>query len=580
MRRLIVALFGATAALVAAVALYMGMTLPPRAVQLDGPWPENLVLGAYHIHSSRSDGTGTIEEIATAAARAGVAFVIVTDHGDATREPDAPTYRHGVLCIDAQEINSFGGHVVALNVRHAAPYPLAGEVRDVVEDIHRLGGWAVAAHPDSPRADLRWRPGALGVDGLEWLNVDSEWRALGLPTLGGAAVRSFLRPAETLSAMFERPERSLRRWDLALRLRPVFSIAALDAHARLGFDDQVPAGGAVIARPRYEDLFRSLAQVVELRSRLSGDADVDATAVIEAIVSGRSFSLVRGFAGPAALSFSASRGALVAGMGESLPEGPEDVVLRAVVPAAPESRVTLLRDGRVVAEGRGSIEFVGGAIPGAYRVEAFFGTHAAPWIVSNAIRVGGAVPLPESPGAAPPAMDTPVAAAIPVAPREWAVERDPASRGSVTASAGSLLWEYGLGEGVPAGQYVALATSAGGDAALDRIEFTAASAAPMRLSVQIRLPGGPDGRRWRRSVYLDQQPRRVSLSVAELEPVEGATSLRPIRARVQAVLLVVDTLNAKPGTAGTITLTDVTLVAAPSGGGRQNPGSGPDSGSN
>ena len=119
--------------------------LPPRA---------DLVAGAYHVHSLRSDGSGSIDAIAAAAARAGLRFVILTDHGDATRAPDPPAYRHGVLCIDAVEVSSDGGHVVALNLQSASPYPLAGETRDVIEDIHRLGGWAVAAHPDSPRPEL------------------------------------------------------------------------------------------------------------------------------------------------------------------------------------------------------------------------------------------------------------------------------------------------------------------------------------------------------------------------------------------------------------------------------------------
>ena len=36
--------------------------------------------GNIHIHSSYSDGTGTIEEIANEANRAGLDFVIITDH--------------------------------------------------------------------------------------------------------------------------------------------------------------------------------------------------------------------------------------------------------------------------------------------------------------------------------------------------------------------------------------------------------------------------------------------------------------------------------------------------------------------
>ena len=89
-----------------------------------------------------------------------------------------------MLVIDAVEISTTGGHYVALGLPRA-PYRLAGEPRDVVEDVARLGGFGIVAHPDSPKDDLRWRDWTLPFDGIEWLNADSEWRNEG--TLGVAA---------------------------------------------------------------------------------------------------------------------------------------------------------------------------------------------------------------------------------------------------------------------------------------------------------------------------------------------------------------------------------------------------------
>src|SRR5206468_3693727 len=83
-------------------------------------------------------------EIAAAAARAGLKFLVFTDHGDATRPPDRPVYRSGVLCLDAVEISTTGGHYIGIDLP-AAPYPLGGDARDVVEDVKRLGGFGVAA---------------------------------------------------------------------------------------------------------------------------------------------------------------------------------------------------------------------------------------------------------------------------------------------------------------------------------------------------------------------------------------------------------------------------------------------------
>lgn len=61
-----------------------------------------------HVHTRRSDGAGTIDDVAAAAARAGLQFVILSDHGDGTGMREPPSYRSGVLCIDAVEIRTSG----------------------------------------------------------------------------------------------------------------------------------------------------------------------------------------------------------------------------------------------------------------------------------------------------------------------------------------------------------------------------------------------------------------------------------------------------------------------------------------
>src|SRR6185295_6123121 len=116
-----------TAAFVAAVAVLIGVTLPPRRLALS-PTPDATIPGAFHVHTNRSDGLSGPDEIAAAASRVGLKFVVFTDHGDGTRRPDPPTYRSGVLCIDAVEISTTAGHYIALGMP-AAPYPLGGEPR-------------------------------------------------------------------------------------------------------------------------------------------------------------------------------------------------------------------------------------------------------------------------------------------------------------------------------------------------------------------------------------------------------------------------------------------------------------------
>ena len=160
----------------AAVAVLVGLTLPPPApLSLAAARPTARFPASIHVHTNRSDGLSGPDEIAAAAARAGLKFVVFTDHGDATRKPDPPAYRSGVLCLDGVEISTNGGHYVALDMP-PSPYPLAGEARDVVEDVRRLGGFGIAAHPDSPKPQLRWRDWNAPFDGVEMLNLDTGWR--------------------------------------------------------------------------------------------------------------------------------------------------------------------------------------------------------------------------------------------------------------------------------------------------------------------------------------------------------------------------------------------------------------------
>jgi hypothetical protein len=501
----------------------------------------------------RSDGSGTTDEIAAAAAQSGLRFIVLTDHGDATRPPDPPAYRHGVLCIDAVEINTIAGHVVALGLDRPAPYPLAGEPRDVIEDIHRLGGWAVVAHPDSPNPDLRWRSWSVPYDGVEWLNADSEWRDESIERLAGTALRSIARPAESVASLFARPSVTLQRWDAASQTRPIVALAAVDAHARFDWRKAgEPRPPTIVARPRYQDMFRALVQGLFVDG-LTGEAAADQARVLDALEAGRTYSVVRGLASPGVLDFSADQRDRLTMMGGRLPDM-SDVRLHASVADTSRADLTLLRGNAILARGKGSVELAGPPSPGAYRVEAYLPGVAMPWIVSNPIYAGPVnVDVTPPPAPAPPMLVLPPDTG-------WRTEHDAASTANLTSSPQHVELAFALGPGAAAGQYAALVAEVGAADAFDGVRFIARADRPMRLSVQVRLLGG---QRWRRSVYLDATARPIAVALQDFEPAESGSVLRPTAARVRSLLFVVDTLNATPGTRGVITLESIGLSKAP-----------------
>jgi hypothetical protein len=554
----------AAAALVGLLALVR--LLPPAALRLHAPSPDPRTLaGAVHVHTNRSDGTGTVDEVAEAAARAGLRFVIITDHGDGTRTPDPPAYRHGVLCLDAVEISTTGGHYVALGLPHA-PYRLAGEPRDVAEDVHRLGGIGIAAHPGSPKDDLRWTGWDAAFDGLEWLNADSEWRDESGLAVARALVTYFLRRPETIAGMFDRPVEPLALWDRALRTRRVIGTAGHDAHARVGLAGNWEPGERDVSLrlPSYEAAFRTFALRVRLAAPPRGHAATDALALLAAFRAGHLYTAVDALGGPPALSFAAAAPEVRAEGGDDL-HTVSDVDLEAQVPAAPGVSLVLVADGTVVARATAPVlryRHEGRGERTVYRVEAHLprapGRPPVPWMVSNPIFIGPAT----GPDTVPP---PPVAIAPlsgPGAAGSWHVEHDPRSSGSVGQDgrhAGALAFSYAIAGGARAGQYAAAVTTVGTGTlrGWERLVFTARASAPMRLSVQVRTPDS--GARWLRSVYLDERAREIHVRLDDMRPAERGTPERMPREALDSVLFVVDTTNTPPGRSGLVVLEAVRL---------------------
>jgi hypothetical protein len=571
-------LFLAIAVVVSGVTLAL---LPAPALVLPAdPAAPPFVRGAVHVHTDRSDGTGTFDTIAEAAARAGLHFVVFTDHGDAAQEPVPPSYRHGVLCIDGVEISTDAGHVVALGLPRA-PYPLGGQVRDVIEDIHRLGGMAIAAHPSSPRESLRWSDPEATFDGIEWLNGDSQWRDERVPTLGRTLLTYWLRPAESLGQLLDRPVEAMAMWDEATRTRPVVGLAAADAHARIGlrgvgepYDDR-PVGRL----PGYEGQFRTFS--IAVPGRLSGTAAADATFVVDAIEQGRVVSVVDALASPGWLEFTATSGQARAEQGGELrpDDGEREISLHVRAPVVPGARLRVIRDGREV--GTESLErpvrMDFGIDPATFRVEVTLpgapGMPPVPWLVSNPIYVRAATPsrpgprspVPATPTAAPPTRESEVDVTGTAA--QWTVEHTVKADGRITevrAKDGAQLlarWALGGTENEPASVAIARSlTLSAGD--YDALALTANASRPMRVSVQLRTATAPGGRRWARSIYLDDTPREIRLPLQEFVPVGHDMPIGDAMG-LDSLLFVIDHVNGALGSSGMFWLDHVRFVGAP-----------------
>jgi hypothetical protein len=557
-----------TAALAAAVAVLAVLARPPARLELAGA-PDGTIAGGFHIHTNRSDGRGSPDDVARAAARAGLAFVVFTDHGDGTRAPDPPTYRAGVLCLDGVELSTSGGHYIAIDMP-AAPYPLGGEARDVIDDVRRLGGFGIVAHPDSPKGELAWKDWTLPFDGVELVNLDTGWRKrVGTPrwstplVIARALAGYPLRPAETLGELLASTHADPGPYDSVSNRRPVVALAGADVHAKLALFDGEPGDNRFsLPFPGYASVFRAFSLRVRPDRPLSGDAAADGALVVAAIRRGQIYTVADGLASPPSFEFSAEHDGRVARIGERIEGGP--VVLR-VKSNAPPAFTTLIRSaGKAVAAGNGAELSARVEGPGVFRAEvrAPHASGEALWILSNPIYVGKesaqAVEGGERVASQPPRFLYEGGDGS-----NWNVEADPMSQAAKEIRRmpdAMLTLSYRLADGPPAGQFAALAQGTpGGIAPYDRISFDAQAEQPMRISLQLRVENAP-GRadRWRRSIYLDRTTRSYTVAFEEMSPIKEVEE--PFRAsHVHSVMFVVELTNTKPGSAGTLSIGDIRL---------------------
>lgn len=351
MRRFLVILVAVLAAAYLAYGLSVRARRAPRP-----PLPPGEIRGAYHVHTSRSDGRGDLAEVVRAAREAGLHFVVITDHNVLT--PGDAGWRDGVLVIEGSEVSAPYGHIVALGVSRE----LSKDERqkDAIGKIMELGGRAVLAHPFHPKRPFtRWGRG--GWTAFEVVSSDSLWgwavkeRRLGRMAL---ALLDFpWDPARSALDFYRYPERELERFDELEgpgRSRHAL-LCASDAH---GY-------------PSYLAAFEAFS--MHLPVRPSGDAAADTRAIVEGLLDGSAVCVFDGVAPAWGIRLS--------------PEpGGDRIRLSVSTPEPSPASFRLLRDGVPAAPfepgpGGGTFSCGGRCAGHAWRAEATW--EGRPWLFTN-----------------------------------------------------------------------------------------------------------------------------------------------------------------------------------------------------
>jgi hypothetical protein len=327
-----------------------------------------------HVHSTHSDGTGTVPEIVAAAARNSVDVVVLTDHDTlAARRAGEEGWHGNVLLLVGEEVTPKNrDHYLAFGLNREVSRNQ--EAAGIVSDVASRGGFGFAAHPFS-----RGSPRFSRVSGMPWTDFDCD-------QLAGLEVWSFVTDtAEQLGSIPEMlrfiaqpermldhpPARNVAEWDRLCQLRRVVGIAGIDAH-QIGWRVR---GRVPLRLMSYARSFRYLRTHVLVDEPLSGSLEHDRELVFGALRSGRCYMSVDSLGPPRGFSFSAG----------DVPMGGEAAFAgQTLVASVPRpAQLRLVKNGELlVAVDGSSLEHVV-AEPGVYRVEAHLRDRT--WIVSNPV---------------------------------------------------------------------------------------------------------------------------------------------------------------------------------------------------
>ena len=336
-------------------------------------WQERV--GALHIHSRYSDGTGSVEDILRAGKQAGLDHLVLADHDTlAARREGWQGVHDGLALLVAAEVTPRRqGHVVAMNVRHCCGYA-AQHNRATLDGIAAQGGFAVIAHPMGkykPSLMIRHTPwydwSHPAVRGIEiwsymhdWVEGVAWWR---LP----AAYEFWKHPQRRIRG----PGRGvLGEWDRQGRARRIAGLGGLDCHAR-----KVPLTQVRIFA--YDDMFCFLRNHLFVPVR-DGQRD-PVVALWDALAEGRAF-----VAHDALADSTGTRCAARLPDGRVMQMGEEaafacGTILTLTLPHAGEVR--WIADGRCRLTKCTERMAVRPAGPGVYRFEVRL--DGAPWIFTN-----------------------------------------------------------------------------------------------------------------------------------------------------------------------------------------------------
>lgn len=329
------------------------------------------------MHTTFSDGTGSVQDLVQAAKACGLEWIWVTDHDTRAGKP-SQGINDGVATLIGYEITPQRNHYLVGDVDEVVSRKLPPA--EFVAEVARRGGVGIVAHPDERAYNqytepYRWNDWSIrGFTGIELWNYMSDWIEHYTPQ---SQYFNFLFPSLALKGP---TPKTIDWWDqLQAEGEQVTGVFGVDAHAhkvrQFGMDWQVYS---------YVHCFSRLVNYLQLDEPLSSTFQKAEQQIWDAIRRGRVImaNQARGnAAGTTFLAHTTNSDTLYT-CGDNVPLAP-GLSLEFICPQPADLR--LFRNGTLVSQAARSqtLRFYC-TQPGHYRVEAH---RRALWIMTNHIHI-------------------------------------------------------------------------------------------------------------------------------------------------------------------------------------------------
>jgi len=350
------------------------------------------------MHSVFSDGSGSVEDIVSAAVESGLDFIILTDHNTLkAKDKGYEKWYKNTLLIVGYEVNDRKNknHYLALGTdKITGTYEKLSDgdtgnrmsAKEYVREINREGGFGFIAHPHEQRKNLPEHPPYPWTDwdcdeftGIEIWNHMSEW-AEGLNESN--KFQRFLHPLKSIIAP---PEKTLKLWDDLNKKRKVVAIGGVDAHAHkhnvMGMEFEIFP---------YKVLFKSIRTHVFLTEEIKKGNNKtyieSRDKILDALARGRSFIVNNYYGSGKGFRFFAEYDAAIYNTGDEIifkKKKNKKIIFRVMLPS--KARIRLIQSGKCIDELEGMDCIWDCDESGAFRIEAWKENRG--WIFSNHIRV-------------------------------------------------------------------------------------------------------------------------------------------------------------------------------------------------